>query len=231
VAAAPPCGAALTALSMRLLVINPNTTAAVTQLLQRRIASLAGAAVQVDATTARFGSAYIADESSYAIGAHAALDAYAAHVYAGVKPDAVLLGCFGDPGVWALREVAGVPVIGLAEAAMREASDIGRYSIVTGGAAWKPMLERLARSLELDGLLTRVVTVAPTAAQLAAHPAMGQALLADACREAAGDADAVIVGGAALAGMAALLQGEVPVPLIDSVDAGARAVVRDVGLA
>lgn len=216
---------------MRLLVINPNTTAAVTEALQRRIAAVAGDAVQVDAITARFGSAYIADESSYAIGAHAALDAYAAHVYAGAKPDAIVLGCFGDPGVWALREVSGVPVMGLAEAAMREASNIGRYAIVTGGAAWKPMLERLARSLELDRLLSKVITVAPTAAQLAANPAMGQALLADACREAARDADAVIVGGAALAGMAALLQGEVPVPLIDSVDAGGRAVVRGIRLA
>src|SRR5204863_447430 len=61
VAAPPPCGAALTVLPMRLLVINPNTTAAVTKVLQRRIASIAGDAVQVDAITARFGSAYIAD--------------------------------------------------------------------------------------------------------------------------------------------------------------------------
>lgn len=214
----------MSALPMRLLVINPNTTAAVTQRLQQRIASVAGEAVHVEATTARFGAAYIADESSYAIGAHAALDAYTAHVEAGAKPDAIVLGCFGDPGVWALREASGVPVIGLAEAAMREAAEVGRYSIVTGGAAWKPMLERLARSLQLDGLLAGVFTVAPTAAQLAADPAMGQALLAEACRGAARDADAVIVGGAALAGMAAMLQGEVRVPLIDSVDAGGRAI-------
>ena len=34
----------------------------------------------------------------------------------------MLVGCFGEPGCIALRELAGVPVIGLAEAAMREAA-------------------------------------------------------------------------------------------------------------
>jgi Asp/Glu/hydantoin racemase len=210
---------------MRLLVINPNTTVAVTELLRQHVARIVGDGVQIETATARFGAAYIADESSFAIGAHAALDACAAHVEAKGKPDAVLLGCFGDPGVWALREVSGVPVRGLAEAAMREGAAAGRYAIVTGGIAWKPMLERLARMLDLSDRLAGVHVVAPTAAQLAADPAMGQALLVEACREAAGHADVVILGGAALAGMAGGLQSEVRVPLIDSVEAGARAIV------
>ena len=212
---------------MRLLVLNPNTTVAVTQLLQRHVAAVVGEGVRIETATARFGAAYIADECSFAIGGHAAIDAYAAHVAAQGAPDAVLLGCFGDPGVWALREASGRPVMGLAEAAMREAARLGRFAIVTGGLAWKPMLERLARTLDLSERLAGVHAVAPTAAQLAAHPAMGQALLADACREAAVHADVVILGGAALAGMAMKLQPELRVRLIDSVEAGARAIMAE----
>ena len=49
---------------MKLLVINPNTTAAVTELLRRHVAATAGPAVSVATATARFGAAYIASEMS-----------------------------------------------------------------------------------------------------------------------------------------------------------------------
>lgn len=209
---------------MQLLVINPNTSLAVTERLRSHVAATLGTGVTLQMATARFGASYIADETSFAIAAHAALDAFAAHAANNGEPDAVLLGCFGDPGVWALREMTDKPVIGLAEAAMREAAALGRFAIVTGGAAWKPMLQRLARTLGLSDALAGVHVVAPTGAQLAADPAMALSLLRDCCREAAIGAHAVILGGAGLAGMAASLAPEIDVPLIDSVSAGAKAV-------
>jgi allantoin racemase len=211
---------------MQLLVINPNTSSPVTGRLGEHVAAAVGPGVDVRLATARFGASYIADEASFAVAGHAALDAFATHVAMQGEPDAVLLGCFGDPGVWALREMTGSPVIGLAEAAMREAAAFGRFAIVTGGAAWRPMLQRLARTLGFAGALADVHVVAPSGAQLAADPAMALSLLRAACREAAAGAHAVILGGAALAGMADRLAPELDVPLIDSVSAGARAVVR-----
>lgn len=210
----------------QLLILNPNTTASVTQLLAQHAAITAGAQVQVRAVTARFGAPYIACEASYAVAGHALLDAWAAALAApdAPAPDAVLIGCFGDPGLFALREASPVPVTGLAEAACHEAARHGRFAIVTGGARWVPMLERLAMALGHASALAGIHTVAPTGVQLAADPAGALLLLAKACREAAArwDAQAVIVGGAGLAGMVALLQPEVPVPLIDSVAAGTR---------
>lgn len=210
----------------QLLILNPNTTASVTQSLVQHAADAAGAQVRVRAVTARFGAPYIACEASYAVAGHAVLDAWAAALAApgATAPDAVLIGCFGDPGLFALREASPVPVTGLAEAACCEAARYGRFAIVTGGARWVPMLERLAVALGQAPALAGIHTVAPTGAQLAADPAGARRLLAQACREAAArwDAQAVIVGGAGLAGMAAQLQAEVPVPLIDSVAAGTR---------
>ena len=210
---------------MRLLVINPNTSVSVTERLRAHVAAELGAGVTLQLATAPFGARYIADEASFAVAGHAALTAYAAHCEVHGDPDAVLLGCFGDPGVWALREVAQRPVVGLAEAAMLEAAGHGRFAIVTGGAAWGPMLRRLARSLDLDGALTGVHIVEPTGAQLAADPEMALQVLGAACRRAAADARVVILGGAGLAGMAAALASSLEVPLIDSVSAGARAIL------
>jgi Asp/Glu/hydantoin racemase len=206
----------------RVLVLNANTTAAITDLVVRELARCAPATEWRPATAA-FGAAYVATEASYAIATHAALDAYARE---GAGCDAVLLACFGDPGLFALREVARVPVAGLAEAAMAEASARGRYAIVTGGVRWKPMLERLALALGFDDRLAAIRTVAPSGAEIAADPDRAMRVLADACDACAREdgAEVVILGGAGLAGLAARLQADVGVPLIDSVHAGARAV-------
>ncbi|WP_010106824.1 aspartate/glutamate racemase family protein, partial [Verminephrobacter aporrectodeae] len=120
---------------------------------------------------ARFGAPYIACEASYAVAAHTALDAWA-HALAQPRqqPDAVLIGCFGDPGLMALRESSPAPVTGLAEASFIEAARHGRYAIVTGGARWAPMLHRLAQALGQAQALAGIHTVAPTGAQLAADP-------------------------------------------------------------
>ncbi len=208
---------------MQLLILNPNTSAAVTDRLRAHVAAIAAPGVTLRTATAAFGARYIADEASFVVAGHAALDAYARHCDQHGEPDAVLLGCFGDPGVWALRERSGRPVVGLAEAAMREGARYGRFAIVTGGAAWNPMLRRLAQTLDFTAALTDVQVVAPTGAQLAADPAMALSVLVAACRRAAVGAQAVILGGAGLAGMAAQLAHAVGVPVIDSVTAGARA--------
>lgn len=212
----------------RLLVINPNTSVGITHLLQQHVQAAVGPVqpvIEVRSVTARFGAAYISSEASYAVAGHAVLDAWAAAVAKDSrKPDAVLIGCFGDPGLFALREGTGVPVGGLAEAAFSAAAWHGRFAIVTGGERWRPMLSRLAGALGHGQTLAGIHTVAPSGAQLMADPAAARALLAQACCQAAErfKAEAVILGGAGLAGMAADIAAEVPVPLIDSVQAGAQ---------
>jgi Asp/Glu/hydantoin racemase len=212
----------------RVLVLNTNTSAAITDLVVRELATHLPA-ITWQPATARFGGAYIATEASYAIAGHAALDVYARD---GAGCDAVLLACFGDPGLFALREVARVPVVGLAEAAMSEAAAAGRFAIVTGGAPWRPMLERLAVQLGYAATLAAVRAVAPSGAEIAADPhrAMGMlAASANACAQDDG-ARAVILGGAGLAGLAARLQGDVCVPVIDSVLAGGRVIAQRLGM-
>lgn len=208
-----------------ILVINPNTSATVSALLQHHGQQAAGPDVQVQVVTARFGAPYISCEASYAVAGHTALDAWARSLIDGqARPDAVLIGCFGDPGLLALRECSAVPVTGLAEASFTEAARLGRFAIVTGGERWQPILQRLAHSLGFAETLAGIATVAPTGAQLAQDPQGARVLLAEACARAARDfnAEAVILGGAGLAGMAAQVQASVNLPVIDSVEAGIR---------
>ena len=206
-----------------LLLINPNTSPDVTALLARHAQALAPPGGRCDALTAPFGAAYIASEAAADVAQRAVTAAWEAYrASGGAAPDAVLVACFGDPGVAALRALTSVPVLGLAEVAMRAAAGLGRYAVVTGGAAWGPMLERLAASLGLADSLAGVVTVERSGAQLLADPPAAQALLLAACHDALalGDVRSIVIGGAALAEMAAPLAPLLPVPLIDNVRVG-----------
>ena len=213
----------------RLLLINPNTSASISALIQMHAQAAAGPQVQIHTRSARFGAPYISCEASYAVAAHAALDAWAAALAPGQERfDAVLIGCFGDPGLLALRQVSQLPVTGLAEASFVAAAEQGRFAIVTGGERWKPMLERLAHGLGFGEQLAGIHTVSATGAELAADPQAAQVLLARACNEAAKHwgVQTVILGGAGLAGMAAAIQPLVAVPVIDSVLAGVSHALR-----
>ncbi|MDQ8024178.1 MAG: aspartate/glutamate racemase family protein [Moraxellaceae bacterium] len=206
------------------LIINPNTSASVTTLMLDHARALAGDAITLAGSTAAFGASYIASEASYAIAGHAALDCWARE---GGTAQAVLIGCFGDPGLPALREVCPVPVVGLAEAAMLEAARHGRFAIVTGGPRWVPILHRLAVYAGVQDKLCDIRVVVRSGAELAADRSGAVAELAALCRQTAAEnrLDAIVLGGAALAGMGeeiALLTG---LPVIDSVSAGVRALV------
>lgn len=215
----------------RFLVINPNTNALTTARLQSELQPEVPTGVQLDVQTARFGASYIACEASHAVAAHACLDVWTQHRGTPTQPlHGVLVGCFGDPGLFALREACGCPVTGLAEASFIQAAVHGTFAIVTGGERWKPMLERLASSLGYGAKLRHIETVAPTGAALQADPILAIRCLSDACHKAAQTGvDSIILGGAGLAGYAKLLQAHCAVPLIDSAQAGWAVLQRQQG--
>lgn len=202
----------------RLLLINPNTTAAMTQAMVAQIAAHLGERAQVQGATAAFGHPVIASRVSYAIGAHAALDALARHA---ALYDAVILGCFGDPGLEALREATAAPVIGLAEAAFHAAATLGApFGVLTVGPAWRAMLlERLALH-PAGGQCRDVMALDGTGLDFAGHPAHLVAELdAAATTLLARGAATIILGGAALAGLAPRLR--TPARFVDCVLAAA----------
>ena len=99
------------------------------------------------AVSGAFGPRYIASRVGYAIASHAAVDAFANDKG---RKDAVVLACFGDPGLAALKEISPVPVVGMADASVLQACALGgRFSIVTGGERWQSMLEDFVAGMGL----------------------------------------------------------------------------------
>jgi Asp/Glu/hydantoin racemase len=207
---------------MRILFLNPNTSAHLTELGARVARKVARPETEIIPTTGRFGARYITTRAAAAVAGHAVLDAFAREEK---KADVVLIACFGDPGLFALRELAPVPVVGMAEASCRIASTLGRkFSIVTGGHRWGPMLEEFVAAIGLAANLASVKTMAPSGDEVAANPDAALDILVSTCVAAAKEdgAEAVILGGLGLAGLAEAIASRVPVPVIDNVVAAVR---------
>src|SRR6516165_8058882 len=113
---------------MKLLLINPNITAAMTASMADEARRFASPGTDIVPVTAAFGTQYVENRAEAAIAAHAVLDALARHA-AGC--DAAIVCAFGDPGLVAAREFADIPVVGIEESAILTAWMLGRrYSII-----------------------------------------------------------------------------------------------------
>ncbi len=211
------------------LLINPNTSPQTTERLRQVLLPQLPTGVTLDVCTARFGASYIACEASHAVASHACLDAWAHHrTQAAAAPlHGVLIGCFGDPGLFALRESSACPVTGLAEASFLQAAALGPFAIVTGGERWQPMLRRLAQNLGFGDALRHIETVAPSGAALQGDPDMALRCLRDACAQAVHHGvKSIVLGGAGLAGYADALRSHCPLPLFDSACCGLQVLLQ-----
>jgi len=66
-------------------------------------------------------------------------------------PDAIVIGCFGDPGLAALREITDGPVVGPFEASMHVAMQLGdRVGVLTILDSVVPVLDHLVRGMGLS---------------------------------------------------------------------------------
>jgi allantoin racemase len=207
---------------VKILLLNPNTTTAVTDLLQAAGVRAASSGTELVATTAKRGVPYIATRAEAQIGGAIALEmlAEAAGAF-----DAAIIAAFGDPGLFGARELFDIPIVGLAEAAMLTACMVGRkFSIVTFARALTPWYQecvdmhglgqRCAGIRALDGTFRSISDVQ------AEKEEMLVALANQAVEQDGGDV--VILSGAPLAGLAAKVADRIPVPVVDPIAAAVR---------
>ena len=116
--------------SVRIQVINPNTSLAMTETIGAAARAVAAPGTEILAVCPRAGVPSIEGHFDEAIAAVGVLEQIRAGREQGV--DGHVIACFGDPGLLAARELAQGPVIGIAEAAMHMATMVAtRFSIVT----------------------------------------------------------------------------------------------------
>lgn len=207
---------------MKLLIVNPNISQSVTDLIEAEARRAASPETKLTMRTAEFGVAYIETRAEAAVGAYATLAQLAEH-YPG--HDAAVVAAFGDPGLEAAREMLPIPVVGLTESALVTAAMLGgRIGIVAISRRIRTwyretadrygLLDRLAEIRCLDEPLRDIGTV---------QTDKGKQLVA-LCQAAVHEdgADVIIIAGAPLAGLARQVADQIPVPIVDGVSCAVR---------
>lgn len=205
---------------MRILCLNANRTAFVTATVASEVRAVLGQSVTVIEATADFGPDVIRTHLDQAVATHAAVDLAARH--AG-QVDGVLVAASFDPAVEAIRELLGVPVLGISQAAIAFARMLGRrIGYVSAGAVSSPLYrDALARyDFETDRADWQVVET--PAAYAPGDKADVETIVTSAVARLAGNgADVAVLLGAVYAGLARKLGPTSPIPLVDGGLAGA----------
>lgn len=207
---------------MKLLLINPNISDSVSELIRSEAQRSASPGTEIEVLTAPFGVAYIETRFEALIGAYAAAQLAAEHH---ARFDAVVVAAFGDPGLTGLREALPVPVTGLTEAALASACLLGhRISIIAISQRIQAWYREVVESYGLGSRLASIRALdRPLASIGQVQDEHAQALKALAERAVDEDgADVIVLAGAPLAGLARMLKGQLPVPVVDGVSSAVR---------
>ena len=204
---------------MHLRVVNPNTTESMTALIEETARAVIGPGTTLDAVTSTMGPASIESHYDEALAVPGLLAAVADGEREGV--DGYVVACFGDPGLDAARELARGPVVGIAEAAMHAAMLIGRaFSVVTTLSRTRGRAHDLAARYAPAGACRGVHACDIPVLSLDGDPAVlpRVAGLARAALDRDGS-DVLVLGCAGMADLAAAVEAELGVPVIDGVAA------------
>ncbi|WP_436521819.1 aspartate/glutamate racemase family protein [Actinoplanes sp. HUAS TT8] len=204
---------------MRIRVINPNTTASMTTLIEASARAVAGPGVVVEGVTPDMGPASIESHYDEALSVPGLLAAVTAGERDGV--DGYVVACFGDPGVDAAREIAAGPVVGIAEAAMHAAMLVGRgFSVVTTLSRTRGRALDLAVRHAPAGACRGVWACDIPVLDLESDPAARKRVTALARQALDRDgSDVIVLGCAGMAAFCAEVSAEIGAPVIDGVAA------------
>jgi allantoin racemase len=215
---------------MRLLLINPNITEAMTASMAAEARRFASPGTEITSATAAFGTLYIENRAEAAIASHAVLDALAKHASG---CDAAIVSAFGDPGLAAAREFADIPVFGIAESAMLTAWTLGRrYSIVCLTPRLRRWYMECAQEHGLAGRLASVRALDVPIPDITQAKDQFRTRLLEECLLAIeqDEAEVIIFGGGPIAGLARETADQIPVPTLDGVSCAVRLAEAVVGL-
>lgn len=200
----------------RILVVNPNTTHAVTQAYVDAAKAIAPPDVTFKGVTGTFGAKIVTVEAENTVAAYGTLALIAEHV-AGF--DAVILAISFDSGLGASQSILPLPVVGISSAALHAAAQGERsVGVIFFGEKSCALYESLIQSYGVTPVGLVAIKIGSVDDYLTSRSKDAAVLKATTDLVAAG-AQSVAILGSAIVGMAARLQPQAAVPLYDGLEA------------
>jgi allantoin racemase len=146
--------------------------------------------------------------------------------------EAAIIACFDDTGLDAARAMVGIPVVGICEAALSTAAFLARRIgvVTTDFRARIPVEELVARYGMSTRVRVRAAGIPVLALEDPSSGAVGQLRAEIALALDQDHAEAIVLGCAGMADLAASLQREFGVPVVDGVGAAVKKAEALVGL-
>lgn len=217
--------------TLRIQVINPNTSLAMTQTIGEAARMVASSGTEILPVCPSHGVPSIEGHFDEAIGAMGVLEQVTLGERAGV--DGHIIACFGDPGLLAARELATGPVVGIAEAAMHMATLVAtRFSIVTTLPRTVIIARHLLRQYGFEHHCQAVHAIDLPVLSLEDGTGFAQQKVRERCIQAKAqdNCGAIVLGCGGMANLARELSHELCIPVIDGVSAAVKMVEALLGL-
>lgn len=215
---------------MKIQVINPNTTVAMTAKIGAAARAIAAPNTEILACNPDHGPVSIEGHYDEALSVPGVLAQVQAGVDLGV--DGHVIACFGDPGLAAAREVATGPVVGIAEAAMHAASMIATgFSVVTTLNRTKIIAAHLVTQYGMERHCRRIRATELAVLDLDDPASAARDRILNECQRAIAEDDcgAIVLGCAGMADLATDLSTALGIPVIDGVGVAVKFVEALVG--
>lgn len=204
---------------MRILVVNVNTTASMTESIAQQARAVASPGTEIVALTPRFGAESCEGNFESYLAAVAVMDAVQSYT----EPfDAVVQAGYGEHGREGLQELLNVPVVDITEAAASTAMFLGhKYSVVTTLDRAVPLIED---RLKLAGLTDRCASVRASGMAVLELEEEPERAVESIVREAelavsVDKAEVIVLGCGGMAGLNDKVRERTGVPVVDGVAA------------
>ena len=201
---------------MKIMVINPNSSVDMTNHIRKALESIKRPETELTVTCPDKGP--VAIESAYdeTLAAFYSMDL--------VKKantenyDAVIIACFADPGLVAMKEISDILVVGIQEASMHVASMLGnKFSILTPMKKRIPSKNNDVWRNKLPYNLASVRELGMTVTETDEKPDLAQRRIMEVARQAVEEdgAEVIILGCAGMVGYAEKAAKELNIVVID----------------
>lgn len=206
---------------MRILIINPNTTASMTEKVGDAARLVASPGTEIVARNPATGPASIQGEAD----GEAALPGLFEEIDKADGFDVIIIACFDDTGLYAARRRTRVPVIGIGEAAYHYAMLVAeRFSVVTTLSVSIPVIQENIMRYGLSGRCGKVRASNVPVLELERPGSTARETISDEIASALlhDGSDAIVLGCAGMADLAADLSARHRVPVVDGVAAAVK---------
>jgi allantoin racemase len=207
---------------MRILVINPNSTASMTAAIGAAARRAAAPGTAISAVNPPEGPAAIQGPEDGAAALPGLFAVVEREVLQAHSCDAVVIACFDDTGLAELKARSPVPVVGIGEAGFLAAMLVAeRFSVVTTLAVSLPVIEANLATYGWAGRCARVRACGVPVLDLeGAEAKVVETVAAEIARAVAEDGcGAIVLGCAGMAELAQEMTERFGLPVIDGVTA------------